>query len=405
MVTFDIDEMENTQLSKWMNVLVQPLDGQSQTYVNVSKRNQYMFMIMASLMTQTHNNLLDVLKTTHERCKDKAKSNEPKIAVKQTKRTQSKYANTEKEAPSKYDEFGIPLLFENIVVTSSIKVPSLTFEWSDRQYWEIRLESIKNLELIKKQEEESKNPPAKEKPGSKINKKAAANAAAAAPTRYNPRNLQCSYHRDNKCPYEEPQNKLGKCLDNQFKYLITLASECPAATKPRIAVWLDALSSIDDTSCVIMKSIRNDYMMLLLGYVFHDEIKGPFEMPPVEPLEPLGDLIASYNSNQAVVHDKKSAPKRLPLNPVGDTIEAFMNTVPRIEEGAFALLSITGNFFDQSDDYTVANPNPHEEDENDDLNLYEEYEDEDPNIQDEDEQDEDEQDEEDVDENEEDEEE
>jgi hypothetical protein len=338
MANFDVNSIENTKLSKWINLLVQPLEAKAQNFQNQTKRNQYLFMIIASLITGTHENFLNIIQKVHDKHLNQ-NNQRPNIQVKQLRKFKASVAQPEQEVEPKVDEFGIPFIFSDVLdPKDKIKVAELTnFEWLERNDWQNRITSLNNLDVAKALEEERLKP--KPRPGSR-------NKNVPAQSKPKEKKLKCSYHRDDKCPSEAAHMKLGKCFDNQFNYLITLATECPAANNPKIALWLDALSRIDESSCVIMKSIRNDHIMLLLGYILHNEIKGPFEMEPISPLEPIGDTIATYN---ATTNDKKqkSASKSVTLNPVSDTIEAFMDTVPKIEEGAFALLTITGNFFNQ----------------------------------------------------------
>lgn len=219
------------------------------------------------------------------------------------------------------DEFGVPLSLELALDPSkfvvSDVVPVDAAQWIRRQEWESRRaadEDIRKARLkIKKFRQ------VKEK--------------------------LCSVH--NECPKDRVKDKIGKCLDAQFNYLLTLATEYQASTQPSVVLWLNALSRIGSDDCVYMKSIRNDHIMLLVGYLLYGEVKGPFEVNPREPLEPLNDTIASYiTKKNARVKPRKST-NAPPLNPVSHTVEAFMNTVPRIDEGAFALLTISGNFFNQ----------------------------------------------------------
>lgn len=318
-------------LCKWINLLVQPLESKAQSHENYTKRNQYLFMIMASLITGTHVNFLNVVKKAHEK----------EFTTKQ-KRDFRRKTPAPTENAKNLDEFGIPFVFTDVLDPKvKITVAEVTsLEWYERDEWNSRVQSLNNLDVAKLIAEEDAKP--KPKKGIK--------PAPVKPKKPIPK---CSYHKeisDNKkelCPNDPINKKLGECLDFQFNYLLTLAAELPAASHPKIAIWLDTLSrtAVADDACAVMKSIRNDHIALLLGYMFHDEIKGPFELEPVSPLEPIGNTIATYAANER--NQQKSAAKSLPLNPVSDTIEAFMDTVPRIEEGAFALLSITGNFFNQ----------------------------------------------------------
>lgn len=155
---------------------------------------------------------------------------------------------------------------------------------------------------------------------------------------------KCSIH-PNACPVDDVNKRIGNCLDNQFNFLLTLAESYQQVMideKEKINLWLQALARVDRDACVEMKGIRNDYVMLLVGYLINLELKGPFEELPTGCLQPLSQAIATYLSK------RKNEPLdqgSTPLNPVSDTVEAFMNKVPKIDEGAFALLSISGNMF------------------------------------------------------------
>lgn len=101
-------------------------------------------------------------------------------------------------------------------------------------------------------------------------------------------------------------------------------------------VWIQALCEVDQNACFEMKAIRNEYMNLLVGYLANKHICGPFEDLPTKPLEPLR---AAAN----MLAEKRGLTGRdVPLNPLSGSVEAFMNEVPIIEEGAFALLALTG---------------------------------------------------------------
>lgn len=80
--------------------------------------------------------------------------------------------------------------------------------------------------------------------------------------------------------------------------------------------------------------------MLLLGYLSDGDVRGPFEDLPGEVLQPLTEAIVTYIAKR----DTKPKPKEaVPMNPASDTVEEFMNSVPTVEEGAFAFFSLSGN--------------------------------------------------------------
>lgn len=80
--------------------------------------------------------------------------------------------------------------------------------------------------------------------------------------------------------------------------------------------------------------------MLLVGYLSNNDIRGPFEDFPVDPLLPLTEAIATYITKRDA---KPKAKESVPVNPASDTVEEFMNSVPTVEEGAFAFFSLSGN--------------------------------------------------------------
>lgn len=141
-------------------------------------------------------------------------------------------------------------------------------------------------------------------------------------------------------------------MDKQFEYLLAMAESYKELLRSddisgdkvnRVNLWLQALSRIDKSACVHMKGIRNDYIMVLVGYLVNGELKGPFEDIPTEHLQPLTQAIATYIAKRALKDDLME--KQVPLNPASDTIENFMNECPNVEEGAFALLALSGNIF------------------------------------------------------------
>jgi hypothetical protein len=160
---------------------------------------------------------------------------------------------------------------------------------------------------------------------------------------------KCSVHGpDGQCPEEKAHSKIGKCLDTQFEYLLSLSesykvmlgNDASGDKIRRVNLWLQALAMIDKTACTFMKGIRNDYAMVLVGYLVNGELKGPFEDLPPETLQPLTQAIATYMEKREMKGDGT-----VPLNPAGNTIENFMCEVPIVEEGAFALLALSGNLF------------------------------------------------------------
>lgn len=307
----DVTSADRTKLERWIHLLVNPI-GSSTADPNRIKRNLYLFMICTSLMTGTYKSFLSVTRKAHDK-------------------KQRKYRSTMKVrglqvAPSIdkiIDDFGVPLSLEMALEPSIFNEIDVVHgaRWLRRQEWEVRRTADEDVRKAR----------------TKIKK-----------FRQTKEKL-CSVHEnDEDCKKDRVKEKIGNCLDAQFNYLLTLATEYPASTHSNIVLWLNALCRIGKDSCVYMKSIRNDHIMLLVGYLLYDEVKGPFELYPTQPLEPLNDTIASFITRKDAEKETKSTKSNAPpLNPVSDTIEAFMNSVPRIDEGAFALLTISGNFFNQ----------------------------------------------------------
>lgn len=199
-------------------------------------------------------------------------------------------------------------------------------EWQNCRFWEQRLENEKSAEkaLMK---------------SSKFRMQAK-------------HSNKCSIHGpDGDCPKDLINSKIGGCLDKQFEYLLAMAESYKELLRKddiggskfnRLNSWLQALSRVDKTACAHMKGIRNDYIMVLVGYLVNGELKGPFEDLPTESLQPLTQAIATYIAKRALKVDDD---KKVPLNPASDTIENFMNECPTVEEGAFALLALSGNLF------------------------------------------------------------
>lgn len=200
-------------------------------------------------------------------------------------------------------------------------------EWQNNQYWEQRLENEKSAEKAL-----MKSSKVRIQPKQDSNK--------------------CSIHGpDGECPKDLINSKIGDCLDKQFEYLLAMSESYKELLRRnssggekvnRVNLWLQALSRIDKTSCAYMKGIRNDYIMVLVGYLVNGELKGPFEDLPTQNIQPLSQAIATYIAKRALKNDDD---KKVPLNPASDTIENFMNDCPHVEEGAFALLALSGNLF------------------------------------------------------------
>lgn len=328
----DVTSPDRKKLERWIHLLVNPIGSSAAVPAaaaataaapdpNRVKRNLYLFMLCTGLMTGTYKSFLSVSRKAHD--------------MKQKKFHPTRRVRGLGAAPSNasiIDELGVPKSLELALEPSTFAVGSaVEAQWQCRHEWDVRRAAD---EEVRKARLKIKNFRLQQKP-----------AAVKAKL--------CSVHtNDVDCPKDQVKEKIGKCLDAQFNYLLTLAANYPASTHSTFVLWLNALSRIGKDACVNMKSIRNDHIMLLVGYLLYGEVKGPFEVNPREPLEPLHDTIASYITKKTATVDSKKKPTTTrsnapPLNPVSDTIEAFMNTVPRIDEGAFALLTISGNFFNQ----------------------------------------------------------
>lgn len=199
-------------------------------------------------------------------------------------------------------------------------------EWENSMFWDRRLQTISDSEnAIKKSS----------------NLRGASKAIPVFSAKI------CSVHgTSDNCPNDLKDTKIGRCLDRQFEYLLALcefykdAFHNEAEKITRINLWLQAMAKIDKTYCAQMKGIRNDYAMVLVGYLVDGAIRGPFEELPPDTLQPLVKAVATYLSNRKI---EPTDGFEVPLNPASDTIENFLNTVPKIQEGAFALLSLNGN--------------------------------------------------------------
>lgn len=199
-------------------------------------------------------------------------------------------------------------------------------EWQNNPYWEQRLKEEKSAEKAL-----MKSSKVRIQPKQDSNK--------------------CSIHGpDGECPKDLVNSKIGDCLDKQFEYLLAMAESYKELLRRdngggdkvnRVNLWLQALARVDRAYCAHMKGIRNDYIMVLVGYLVNGELKGPFEDLPTENLQPLTQAIATYIAKRSL----KDNDKKIPLNPASDTIESFMNDCPNVEEGAFALLALSGNLF------------------------------------------------------------
>lgn len=102
----------------------------------------------------------------------------------------------------------------------------------------------------------------------------------------------------------------------------------------RAAKWIQALCAINKTFCTLAKGIRNDYMLVLCGHLTNQDLTGIFEDYPLDKLLPI-NVLAQIRSERKPITD--------PTHP--KTAEFFTN-VPHPEEGAFALVAITGDLYE-----------------------------------------------------------
>ncbi|RZC37152.1 uncharacterized protein BDFB_011118, partial [Asbolus verrucosus] len=145
--------------------------------------------------------------------------------------------------------------------------------------------------------------------------------------------MQCTVHGSQEDCQQD--HKLDKVLDQEFQFLLYLtrpyAALLPSEDKTRTAAWLQLLSTIHGEACSSMKAIRNDYIMVLLGYLHDLRIVGPFvDYPPVR-LERL-DKAA-----------KKSAKTNPVIDPTGPEANQFLLDQPVPDDGAFCYVALTGD--------------------------------------------------------------
>lgn len=301
------NQQQREKLMRWIHLLVDPLTSAHDIEFRV-KRNRYLFMICTSLMTGSYLEFMKQVGGKH--IKADAKKKPVKVAG---------MATAQKPEPIA-DAQGIPVSMAKALDPKLFDSIDTFPEWERENCWKIRLDAIQDAEKIALKDSKIRIQ------AKKVEK-------------------SCSVHDTDVCPQDDVDKKIGKCLDNQFTYLLTLGESYQLLMqneKEIINQWLQSLAKVDKTSCVQMKGIRNDYIMLLVGYLVNNELKGPFEDFPTERLQPLTQAIATYIAKRKL---NGKPIKGVPLNPASDTVEDFMNHVPNIEEGAFAFLSLSGNLF------------------------------------------------------------
>lgn len=108
-----------------------------------------------------------------------------------------------------------------------------------------------------------------------------------------------------------------------------------SADKIRAAKWIQRLCLIDTESCAIAKGVRNDYTMVLVGYLTNRCLIGPFQEFPMEKLIPLPEIAKMYA--------KEGQPVTDPNHP---RTAQFFQDMPTPAEGAFALIACTGDLYE-----------------------------------------------------------
>lgn len=108
-----------------------------------------------------------------------------------------------------------------------------------------------------------------------------------------------------------------------------------SADKIRAAKWIQRLCLIDTEACAIAKGVRNDYMMVLVGYLTNRCLIGPFQEFPMEKLIPLPEIAKMYA--------KEGQPVTDPNHP---RTAQFFQDMPTPAEGAFALIACTGDLYE-----------------------------------------------------------
>jgi hypothetical protein len=76
------------------------------------------------------------------------------------------------------------------------------------------------------------------------------------------------------------------------------------------------------------------------SYLSNNHLIGPFESTPIKPLPWLSESAQIYADR--TIDQNISL---LPLSPLSDRVQEFMNEVPIINEGAFAFISLSGSIF------------------------------------------------------------
>lgn len=146
---------------------------------------------------------------------------------------------------------------------------------------------------------------------------------------------KCAIHKTVECPGDSENRLIGKMLDDHFKFFLHLAHPyvgklAQAMYRLRASLWIQMLCSISNTVCAEMKGIRNDYMMLLLGYIESGLLLGPFQQFPPEQLVSLkeaAELMPDDGNDYAS----------------NSRVDEMLRKMPRPECGAFAFLGISAD--------------------------------------------------------------
>lgn len=307
------DAHNRAKLTKWIHLLVDPLASAEGAEFR-AKRNRYLFMICTALMTENELEFTKIVGNAH--LSDNKKRKPVKVAGMKSSMV----------ADPICDEFGIPVSIEKALEPSKLKRIETFPEWEREKCWELRLQTVRDGQKIGLKDSKMR-----------INQQKVKKVTP-----------MCSVHPAG-CTQDNVDVKVGKCLDNQFRFLLhqieyyqrdAMERKAMQSEKEKLNLWLQALAKVDEESCVQMKGIRNDYAMLLLGYLSDNDVRGPFEDFPGEQLLPLTEAIATYIAKRET---KPKAKEAVPINPASDTVEDFMNSVPTVEEGAFAFFSLSGN--------------------------------------------------------------
>lgn len=304
-----MNEERRNEFITWIHLLVNPLIISSQDEAIRVKRNRYLFLMVISMLNNEHDHFLRKISKAHK------KVDLPKKPVKVAGMKMS----APRDAPEKIsNEKGIPNTIQSAlsptnVLTSHNPNP----EWERQRTWDDFLASSNKVDSKKSKRRNCKAVKFEQK---------------------------CIFHHMNKCDITPVDQKIGYSLDLQFEFIIDLARNAAMAlanSMQQTTAWMKALCEIDKTFCTGMKGIRNDYACLLIGYMTNNQLEGPFEDAPTRPLCPLHEAAMKYAERRPAGLD----PSQVPLNPVSDTVESFMNECPLIDEGAFAFLSLSGSMF------------------------------------------------------------